>query len=468
MRGLFTKIFLFFWIAQSLTFVISTTLILQHRFAHPEQVMDGLGASLSVQGAAAADAYERGGCIGLYHYSESLQQPLVLADSEAHSICYPLPSDRFSALLTKTAQTAGVVGTEVGSQYAWSTATHSATGRRYLFVVIRPYQGNKSGWLGDLRHFAFPQLPVAIVVCGATTFVLVLLLTRPIARLRAAARDLANGKLATRVPKPEGDARVFGGDELQGLVHDFNYMAERLESLVDAQKMLVRDVSHELRSPLARLSVALELAREEAPAGMMNHLQRIEREAGRLNLLIGQLLRLSALESTNTTPNAEEFSLNGLLDDILPDAVFEAQQRSCSVALQTSCNCTVKGNPELLYRAIENVVRNAIGYTKEGSTVELNLQCKEQTGATLAVLSVSDHGPGIPDNELENIFRPFYRVDNARQRETGGFGVGLAIAERAVRLHRGEVSAKNRLGGGLMITLSIPCHLVKAIQPVEQ
>ena len=142
---------------------------------------------------------------------------------------------------------------------------------------------------------------MAIVVCGLTTFVLVLLLVRPIGKLRVAARDLANGELATRVAEPDGEERLFGGDEIQGLVHDFNYMAERLERLVGAQKILVRDVSHELRSPLARLSVALELAREEAPPSMMVHLQRIEREAGRLNLLIGQLLRLSSMESTNAS-----------------------------------------------------------------------------------------------------------------------------------------------------------------------
>jgi two-component system sensor histidine kinase CpxA len=458
MRGLFTKIFLFFWIAESLTFVISTMLILQHHFAHPEQIMDALSVSLPVGGAAAADVYEHGGCSALRQYSASLHQQIVLADSETHSTCDPLPSDLFKDVLTKTQRSTGVVGTEIGSAYAWSAAVRSSSNHRYLFVVVRPFHRSRGGWLGDLRHFAFPQLPVAIVVCGVTTFILVLLLTRPIARLRAAARDLANGKLATRIPKPKGEVRAFGGDEIQGLVHDFNYMAERLESLVDAQKMLVRDVSHELRSPLARLSVALELAREEAPVGMMDHLQRIEREAGRLNLLIGQLLRLSSLESTTTAPNMEEFSLNGLLEDMLPDASFEAKQRSCNISLQTTCTCMVTGNSELIYRAIENVVRNAIGYTQEGSTVKLDLDCRQRDGATIAVLSVSDQGPGLPEAELENIFRPFYRVDNARQRDTGGFGVGLAIAERAVRLHRGEVSAQNLPNGGLMICLSIPCR----------
>ena len=159
-------------------------------------------------------------------------------------------------------------------------------GRPYIFLVTQTQETDQH-WLRDLSHFAFPQLWVAIVVCGATTFVLVLLLIRPIGKLRLAARKLANGELTARVPNAGGDEQWFAGDEIQGLVHDFNHMAERLEHLVGAQKMLLRDVSHELRSPLARLSVGLELAREESPPAMLGHLQRIEQEAGRLNALIG-------------------------------------------------------------------------------------------------------------------------------------------------------------------------------------
>jgi two-component system sensor histidine kinase CpxA len=345
----------------------------------------------------------------------------------------------------------------VGDDYLWSTAIHSANGRRYVFLLSRPRTGNKH-WLRDLLHFAFPQLPVAIVVCGAVTFVLVLLLIRPIGRLRVAARNLANGELATRVPKPDGEERLFGGDEIQGLVHDFNYMAERLERLVGAQKILLRDVSHELRSPLARLSVALELAREESPPAMMEHLQRIEREAGRLNLLIGQLLRLSSMESTDASNQTEVFRLNGLLKNMLPDAEFEAQQRLCTIRVLNHCDCMVQGTPELIYRAIENIVRNAVRYTREQSVVELKISCEEQAGVPMVNLDVSDCGPGLPENELENIFRPFYRVDDARERDTGGFGVGLAIADRAVRLHHGEVGRETALMAASIVSLRLPCE----------
>jgi two-component system, OmpR family, sensor histidine kinase CpxA len=154
----------------------------------------------------------------------------------------------------------------------------------------------------------------------------------------------------------------------------------------------------------------------------------------------------------------ERFSVNGLVEELLSDAEFEAQQRQCTIRVLNHCDCKVLGNPELIYRAIENIVRNAIRYTRPQSEVEVNLACEERAGARSVTLEVSDSGPGIPEKELENIFLPFYRVDDARQRDTGGFGVGLAIADRAVRLHHGEVRARNRPGGGLIISLTLPCE----------
>jgi len=457
MRGLFTKIFLGFWVAQSLTFAITTMLILQRHFVRPNEMMDVLKDTLPTVGAGAANAYEASGCAGLQAYAQSLRQTLYLADGPDHLLCQAgrqlLPAEA----LAVSERQPRVRSTQAGENNLWSATAHSASGHAYVFLISQPRPANQH-WFHDLMHFAFPQLWVAIVVCGATTFVLVLVLTRPIGRLRVAARKLANGELAARVPEPDGEERLFGGDEIQGLVHDFNYMAERLEHLVGAQKILLRDVSHELRSPLARLSVALELGREEAPPTMTGHLNRIEREAARLNELIGQLLRLSSMESANATISSEAFSLNGLLENILRDADFEAQQRSCSIRVVNHCDCSVQGSPELVYRAIENIVRNAVRYTREQSVVEMTIACEEKGGVRAVVVEVSDCGPGLPESELENIFRPFYRVDSARDRDSGGFGVGLAIAERAVRLHHGELRAQNRPEGGLRVTISLPCR----------
>jgi two-component system sensor histidine kinase CpxA len=457
MRGLFTKIFLGFWIAQSVTFFISTMLILQHRSVRPNEMMDVVNSTLPSAAAAAANAYEARGCSGLQQFAGSLHQTVYLADSTSHFLCRDPDPSVATGLLTAADKEPGEHPRTVGNVFLWNAATQSASGQRYFFLLTRPRTANTFG-LHELLFFANPQLPVAIVIFGATTFVLVLLLVRPIGRLRLAARKLANGELATRVDEPGGEERLFGGDEIQGLVHDFNYMAERLERLVGAQKILVRDVSHELRSPLARLSVALELAREEAPAAMSEHLQRIEREAGRLNLLIGQLLRLSSMETTNASTPTETFRLQGLIEDLLPDAEYEAQQRSCTIRVVNHCECMVRGNTDLIYRAIENVVRNAIRYSRPESAVELNMSCEERGGARTVNLEISDRGPGVPEAELEHIFRPFYRLDDSRERDTGGFGVGLAIADRAVRLHHGEVRAYNRPEGGLVVSLRLPCE----------
>jgi len=249
---------------------------------------------------------------------------------------------------------------------------------------------------------------------------------------------------------------VLYGDEFDALVHDFNHMAERLESLVNAQKMLLRDVSHELRSPLARASVALELARDDADLTMTTHLDRIQRETERLNQLIGQLLALSSMEANEEEVGFGRVVLNDLLEEIVSDANYEAHQRNCSVTFEPGEQLEIVGRRELIYRAVENVVRNAIRFTDEGTAVEIRTASVQEGSRTVASIQVSDHGPGIPEKEIESIFRPFYKVDQARSPQKGGFGVGLAIAERSVKLHKGDVRAFNRAGGGLTIEMRFP------------
>jgi len=279
--------------------------------------------------------------------------------------------------------------------------------------------------------------------------------------MRKAARALANGDLTVRVKQSPSAASQSNSDEFQGLVHDFNHMAERLESLVDAQKLLLRDVSHELRSPLARLSVALELAHDDANPELTQHLTRIEREASNLNQLIGQLLTLSSLEARENTAAFQPVSLNQLCRQLLPDAEYEAQQHACSVTLIEENQCTIRGNPDLLYRAIENVVRNAIRYTDLNTDVTIRISetapnLRHPDARHFAAIEVTDQGPGIPESDLAHIFRPFYRVDQARSSHTGGFGVGLAITERATRLHNGTLRATNRPTGGTSILFLFP------------
>jgi len=271
-------------------------------------------------------------------------------------------------------------------------------------------------------------------------------------RLRTAARQIAAGDLTARAGAPALSRR----DEVAGLMRDFDAMAERLETLLKAQSRLLNDISHELRSPLARLNVALGLARQRAGVESTDMLDRIELEAARLNELIGRILTLARLEDGEQLVPQTPVPLDEIVESVGEDAEFEAQERHCHV--HTSIpkgNWEVRGNASLLHSAVENVVRNAIRYTQEGSAVEIELK-SETRGAREAVLRVSDSGPGVPSDSLDKLFQPFYRLDDARGRQTGGVGLGLAITERAVRFHGGKVSAFNRPQGGLVIEIRLP------------
>jgi two-component system sensor histidine kinase CpxA len=456
MRSLFFKIFIIFWIAQSLIFVISTALIINRRIPRPA-FLGPMFEDLRIDSASAVAAFEAKGCEGVAEYARTRRYSIALKDQTGKDLC---PSDVPPVDLSPVTADQ-LTGLEIGNQCIWYRPAVSASGGKYIYLISVPRnrEHEHHTWYSDLLHFAFPQLPVAIAIGGLTTFVLVLVFTRPLARLRKAARELAHGNLATRVNEaPATQTGIFRGDEFHALVHDFNHMAERLESLVNAQRLLLRDVSHELRSPLARLSVALELSREDADATMGTHLDRIQRETERLNQLIGQLLTLSSMEAVEGSERFEPVSLKSLLEEMLPDAKYEAQQRDAVVKLDAECDCVIEGRRELIYRAVENVVRNAIRYTEPGSEVQVKLHPASEDRAETVMVEVSDRGPGIPESERESIFRPFYRVDPARSAHTGGFGVGLAIAERAVKLHKGQLRVVGRDGGGTTVQMSFPCH----------
>lgn len=465
MRGIFLKIFAIFWLAQSLIFIISTAFILSHHRPSPAIVFDTVFSGLRNEAKETAAAFEAGGCAAFEAYGAAHGQNLALEDPSGRHLC--------GAVIPMTArpdpeQANQIFGHQEGQQYVWRVPVTSARGSGYVLLLSRPYVPEHHTWYHDLWHFAFPQLPVAIAVGGLTTYVLVLLFTRPLVRLREAARALAEGNLKTRVAAPAHPSRIMQEDEFKALVRDFNHMADRLESLVGAQQLLLRDVSHELRSPLARLSVALELAREDAAPEMAAHLNRIERETEKLNQLIGQLLTLSSLEIIENTNQFRPVSLKGLIEEMIPDAEYEAQQRQSSVAFRADDECVIAGSRDLLYRAIENVVRNAVRYTEAGTQVEIHLRAATEEADPSATVEISDRGPGIPEEEINHIFRPFYRVDRARSTETGGFGVGLAITERAVKLHHGTLLASNRRDGGVTIRISLPLLQEHTVRPHEE
>jgi two-component system sensor histidine kinase CpxA len=313
---------------------------------------------------------------------------------------------------------------------------------------IAQISGNLDRYSRDLGKY----LVITFVIGGLACYLLTWHLTAPLRRLRMVAQELADGDFSARA----GRDLSRRGDEIADLGSDIDRMAERIEGLIDSQRRLLRDISHELRSPLARLNVALELARQSAGTGASSSLDRIERESNRLNELIGQLLTLTQLEGDSDRIAREEVDLAALLAEIARDVDFEARNCGRSVEIVACAPVRITGSQELLRRAIENIVRNAIRYTKEGTAVELSLAADIRPGGTWAIVGVRDHGIGVPDSELLNIFRPFYRVSDGRERESGGVGIGLAITERAVRMHGGSVHAFNAKDGGLSVQVELP------------
>jgi two-component system sensor histidine kinase CpxA len=270
-------------------------------------------------------------------------------------------------------------------------------------------------------------------------------LTKPLAKLGDAAANIAEGRLETRVDPSLTRRR----DEIADLARNFDRMAERIEALITGQRRLLGDVSHELRSPLSRLIVALGLVKQGPAEEAAENLERIGLETRRLDTLIGQLLTLTRIDSGVDRGSPAAFDLTNLVQEVAHDGDFEARARNRSVALQQADACTVNGFEELLRSAVENVVRNAIRYTAEGSAVEISLHAADSR----ALLRVRDRGPGVPDAMLAEIFLPFRRVGNEHFE---GAGLGLAIAERAMSVHGGTIRAWNAGEGGLVVEIDLP------------
>ncbi len=278
--------------------------------------------------------------------------------------------------------------------------------------------------------------------------ILVWYVNRPIQRLRNGFRKLAEGQLSTRLGPAMGRRR----DEIADLANDFDRMAERLQQLVLARDQLLHDVSHELRSPLARLNLAVVLAGQDAAAPRAP-LQRIESEVERLDGLVGELLSLSRGESDESERD-DYFDMRALVDAVVDDATFEAQYRGVSMVarIEPEQHTLMQGSAKLVRRAIENIIRNAIQFSAQGDAVEVSLSVDGELNQVM--LLIADRGPGVPEADLLRMQEPFVRLQNGLDRQ--GYGLGLAIASRAVQCHKGALVAANRAGGGLVVTVTLP------------
>ena len=336
------------------------------------------------------------------------------------------------------------------------TPSRSARGTQTLLVVplenppgVLVLQAEWPSWQSALFSLVL-RVGAVLLVVGVMAWQLAHHISRPLLQLREAVRRFAAGDMKARAPR----GTYHHKDEIGALMEDFNAMADRMQALLLSQRRLLGDVSHELRSPLTRASLALALAVRELPEGAAS-LARVDRELRRLEELVSSLLSLSSLNMMDRPARNELVDLEALGTQVAEDGAFEAASEGKRVEAQLASGTWIRGDEALLHSALENVVRNALRYAPEGTAVELRLW-KETSGARPVRLAVRDQGPGVPEGDLGLIFRPFVRSEEARERTGGGAGLGLAIAARAVKLHRGTIRAENAPGGGLRVEMAFP------------
>jgi two-component system, OmpR family, sensor histidine kinase CpxA len=460
MRSLFLKIFLWFWLSTAvalLVFLISVV-ITQSKPAVTNWRI-AMGDAITIYAQMAVNAFEQGGKPSLKDYLERMEKSLsihaVLFDHNGEELSGNVPPEGAAKLANVAAQTG-----EAAFDFSIKNRTTliaqrvmAANGKYYVLVSLIPR--GPGGLLAVSPSTWIFRLALVIISVGLVCYWLARYLTNPIIKLQKATRQLSAGDLTARTGLLSSKRR----DELTDLGRDFDLMSERIESLITTQNRLIRDISHELRSPLTRLNIALALLRDQTGENAKAALDRCEREADRLNDMITQLLTLARLENSPEEVGKNLIDINAIISDITNDADFEARNRNCSVRFSSQSKCVIKGSQDLIRSAIENVVRNALRYTADGTEVNIELK-EERTGNGLtAVIRVEDQGQGVPEEELSSIVQPFYRVAESRERKTGGAGLGLAITDRIVRLHEGNLSAMNAHQGGLIVEIRLPCNM---------
>jgi len=424
-RSLFAKILLWFLATVVAAFVGFSVIETQFDDAmrHAPMVR-----AFRFQAREAREAYESGGAKALRwdldRIREIFQAEAVLTDGNGRDLV--TGADRHDLIRA--------------GRWSWLRRNRSVTARRsedgrYWFVLSIPEESAARSVLPPEQLFV---LFAVLLLC----YLLARHLTSPLRGLQAALERFGQGDFSARA----GSAR---SDELGELARTFDRMAERIQGLMAAERRLLLDISHELRSPLARLGVAIELAR--SGNNREAALDRIQKESDRLNTLVGQLLQTMRTEVDPGALRAQTVRLDELLADIVSDCAIEAAARGCSLDFDASGAVTTTGDPELLRRAAENVIRNAIRYAPPQTSIEVRLM----RDGHAARIQVRDYGPGVPDEALARIFDAFYRVEGDRNRESGGVGLGLAIARRAVELHKGKLEARNA-HPGLLIEMQLP------------
>ncbi len=441
MRTLFTKILLWFLLTVIVTF--TATSYINSLLLNSGQPQSRFGL-LYLRGARAA--WEREGSAGLDHFLAQLKDvtgaDYALTDSSGRDLrdgrdwskVINAPPDRSLRAMVPIVN----FFVRIDRPRALTSATQSRD-KKYYFITIFPVR-ETNGFPVEVPTQTWWMLGLFVLLC----YLLARQLTSPLRRMQKTIERFGRGDFTARVNSRRAD-------ELGQLGRTVDQMAERIESLLKSQRRLLQDISHELRSPLARLGVAVELGRG---GDADKAFTRIEREADRLNMLVGELIQVTRAEGDPDGLATEPVRLDELVRVIVSDVRIEAERHQISLDLDV-CDAEMEGNPELLRRAVENIVRNAIRYSPESGRVQVSLK---QSG-TLYRIAVRDFGAGVPDDALAHLFDPFYRVEKDRGRTSGGVGLGLAIAKRAVELHHGTMRASNQRPG-LLVEIELPAPTV--------
>ncbi len=320
-------------------------------------------------------------------------------------------------------------------------------GNHLRFVAALSPEQTTIFWQLFFKNY-WPVFLVAILISGSLCYLMAIYVTRPLQALKRATRRIADGDLSVRI-KPEIQGRSA---DIADLGDDFDHMVERLQQSMDEQKRLIKDVSHELRSPLMRLQFALGLAQQRSNGSVDAELERIKNAADYLNNIISDILSLPISENESWTLN-DTVDLKALLETLLDS--YHTQAKSSGLTLNLNClqEALAPTHGNTLVGVFENLITNALRYSHTNTSIDIEVKREANT----FIVQVCDHGPGLDEKQLEAIFKPFYRTDEARDRSSGGYGLGLAIAQRTVALHGGKVVASNNPEGGLCVSVHLPC-----------
>jgi two-component system, OmpR family, sensor histidine kinase CpxA len=451
MYRLFLKIFFWYWLT---AWGMIAIVLLGTRLTGMRQVSaPNMYATVApILAEEAVKAYESGGPEAFARFTQSddnkRERQLFLLDglnSNKDVLSRPVSDDGLRVVRAAKDGQLVVFRAHIAAYKFVSSSGHPYILMLYLKSNLRQMT---DVLLGDGLPFSISLILLVTLLCLGLAYHI----ASPIHSIQSTARRVAQGDLKARVP-PSVSRRF---DELAALAKDFDSMVNRLDSLIQTQKKLLNSVSHELRSPLARINLSLALLRNRFSADSDDLFQRLDRDVERIDLLMGQLLTLSRLEAGFSSAEREDVDFAQLVEEVAADGNFEAQALGKSVSLQTTGSIIVpNADPHALRSACENIIRNAIRFTRPGSDVQIVLEVARSAPEPLALLSVRDHGPGVPEDSLQAIFQPFYRI-NGDGEAKGGNGLGLAIASEAIRLHRGTIRAENLRPTGLAIIVQLP------------